>query len=130
MDAQDIAYFISGKYGMDEHAAAESVENYISQIEKTDSTTIDRDDISDDDRDFLIEAVKNAHESGDMARRELELVEDLSREVEQAEDTLKAARWQRDKAIRDAFAAGARGTDIIAASGLTSTQVYRLKNKS
>ncbi|WP_151530512.1 MULTISPECIES: hypothetical protein [Corynebacterium] len=130
MDAQGIAYFIAGKYGMDEHAAAEAVETYITQMEAADQTEIDRDDISDDDRDFLIEAVAQAHECGDIARREIERVEELSEKARRAEDDLKAARSQRGKAIRTAFAAGARGKDVIAASGLTSTQVYRLKNES
>lgn len=113
-------------HSMDTHAAEEILATYLHQIEEVDQRTIDPDHISDDDAEFLLEAVAQAHRAGDLGAQQLAHLEEVATQVVDAEDTLKALQSQRDKLILEAVGAGARMVDVAQAAELSRGHIYRV----
>lgn len=111
---------------MDEAAIADALDTYISQLETLENRTIDRDDISDKDADFLIESVKSAHNAGDYGEQELAKLEELAQRADDLKDGYDAARDERNQAVRAAIRAGATVADVAAAGHLSKTGVRKL----
>lgn len=72
----DIAVAIHHKHDVDTVFAAEAVETYITQIENIDGREINRDNITEDDADFIIAAFAGAQRAGDFGTRELVVAAD------------------------------------------------------
>lgn len=111
---------------MDDAAIADALDTYIGQLETLENRTIDRDEISDEDADFLIEAIKSAHRAGDYGEQELAQLEELAQRVDDIKDTYDAARDERNQAVRAAIRAGATVADVAAAGHLSKTGVRKL----
>ncbi|MBF9011272.1 hypothetical protein [Corynebacterium phoceense] len=111
---------------MDTTAAEDALRTYITQIEELESRSIDEDEIAEVDADFLIGAVKSARRTGDLGLRELDLISEATREMESQEDRLRAARAERDAAIRAAVHAGARIQDVATAAGISRQAVDKI----
>src|SRR5699024_3503861 len=93
--------------GIAERAASDILDTYITQIEQTDRRTIDRDQISDDDADFLTEAIRQAQRAGDLGTRQLAALEEQTQRVQDAHDHLADEVGERDLMICTALAHGA-----------------------
>lgn len=122
----DLADRTATALDIDDAAAQDTLEHFISQVEALDGRTIDPDDISADDADFLVEACRHSQAAGDMGTAELGAVEDTTARLSRADTTTgdaDTARAERDRAIRDARGAGASIGDIAAAAGLTRAAV-------
>lgn len=117
---------ISHIIDMDEAAIGDALDTYISQLETLENRTIDRDDISDKDADFLIEAIKSAHRAGDYGEQELAKLEELAQRADDLKDSYTAARDERNQAVRAAIRAGATVADVAAAGHLSKTGVRKL----
>lgn len=116
-------------HNMDTRAAEEALTTYLHQIEEVDQRTIDPDHISDDDAEFLLDSLTQAHRAGDLGTQQLTHLEEVATQVADAEDTLKALQAQRDTLIRQAVGAGARTGDTARAAGISSTYLYKVLNR-
>lgn len=119
---------VSGRLGIDDTAARTALETYSAQVADHDSRTIDLDDLSDDDAEFLAGAVAAAQRAGDLGDRELDILADAARALDAAEQAVEAARHDRDQAVRAAISAGARIVDITAITGLSRNRVYQIRD--
>lgn len=126
-DIQTLAIRTAGRCNITDDAAEAALETYISQIEVLEARNIDRDDISNDDADFLIESVAQAQRAGDLGQAKLTALEELMPAVHAAQDTLESMEQQRNTAIREALAAGARIKDVAGATGLSRQRIEQIK---
>ena len=126
-DLTTLAIRTAGRCNITDHAAETALETYISQIEALESRTIDRDDISNDDADFLIESVAQAQRAGDLGQAKLAALEELMPAVHAAQDTLESMEQQRNTAIREALGAGSRIKDVAGATGLSRQRIEQIK---
>ncbi|KGF17351.1 hypothetical protein [Corynebacterium freneyi] len=125
--AHDIAATIHHKHGVTFDFAAEAVETYIAQVEDVDGRDIDREEILDDDAEFIITVFASAQRAGDFGIRQLDDVADAADAVDVAQATLDQAMADRDRAIRHALAHGARVTDVVAAAGVTRARIDQIR---
>ncbi|PXY05044.1 hypothetical protein [Corynebacterium striatum] len=123
---RDVAIAAHTKHGMDTTAAEGIARTYLDQMDATDGIQRDEDDLTADDFDFLLGAIDSARRAGDLGLRELDLVSDASLEMEAQEDRLRAARDERDAAIRAAVHAGARIQDVATAAGISRQAVDKI----
>ncbi|MFS0294876.1 hypothetical protein ACL1CZ_11900 [Corynebacterium striatum] len=123
---RDVAIAAHTKHGMDTTAAETIARTYLDQIEKLEDRSIDEDELTQDDFDFLLGAIDSARRAGDLGLHELDLVSDASLEMEAQEDRLRAARDERDAAIRAAVHAGARVQDVATAAGISRQAVDKI----
>lgn len=126
-DIQTLAIRTAGRCGITDEAAESALEEYARQLEALEGREIDRDDIDDDDADFLTESVARAQRAGDLGQRELRLVEETLPEVERAQAILADAEAHRNDAIKAALNAGARVKDVAAAAGLSRQRVEQIR---
>ena len=125
--AHDLATTIHHKHSVTIDFATETIETYITQIEDVDSREIDRDNIPEDDADFITGAFASAQRAGDFGTRQLDDVADAADAVDKAQDTLDQARDDRDRAILRALAHGARVVDVMAAAGVTRARIDQIR---
>ena len=126
-DIRTLAIRTAGRCGITDEAAEGALEEYARQLEALEGREIDRDNIDDDDADFLAESVARAQRAGDLGQRELQLVEETLPEVERAQAILADAESQRNDAIKAALDAGARVKDVAAAAGLSRQRVEQIR---
>ena len=126
-DIQTLAIRTAGRCGITDEAAEGALEEYARQLEALEGRQIDRDDIDDDDADFLAESVARAQRAGDLGQRELSRVEETLPEVERAQAILADAEAHRNDAIKAALNAGARVKDVAAAAGLSRQRVEQIR---
>lgn len=119
-DIQTLAIRTAAKYDLTDDAAEAALTTYIEQIEQLEGRTIDTDNITDDDADFLTESVGHAQRAGDLGNRELARLEDIM-------TNLKTVEAERDPAIRAALKAGARTKDVAAVTGLSRQRIEQIK---
>lgn len=120
MDMQYLATTITDRFDLTPDAARDAAETYLSQIEKEDGKGIDRDDVSDDDAEFVIGCV--ASSVGEVSATPLD-------RVSAAADRMSEAHAERDAAIRAAADAGSPTTQIAEAADLTRQGVYNIINR-
>ena len=125
--AHDLATAIHHKHGVGFDFAAEAVEYYIAQIEGLEGREIDRDDITEDDADFIIPAFASAQRAGDFGARQLDDVAQAAQAVDTAQSTLDQAMVDRDRTIRHALARGARVVDVMSASGVSRARIDQIR---
>lgn len=123
---RDVAIAANAKFGMDTEAAEGIARTYLDQIEKLEDRSIDEDELTQDDFDFLLGAIDSARRAGDLGLRELDLISEAALEMETQEDRLRAARDERDAAIRAAVHAGARIQDVATAAGISRQAVDKI----
>lgn len=111
---------------MSDDAAKSALREYISQLETLEDTDIDEDAISNDDAEFLLQAVKAARAAGDLGMDELVAVEEAAADYQVAKDNAIDLRYARDTAIRRALAAGASKSSIARAAGVTPQLICRM----
>ena len=127
--AHDLAAAIHHKHGVTIDFDTETVETYIDRMEDVDDREIDRDNIPEDDADFITGAFASAQRHGDLGTRQLDDVADAAWAVDQAQDSLDQARGDRDRAILRALAHGARVVDVMAAAGVTRARIDQIRKK-
>ena len=125
--AHDLATTIHHKHGVTIDFATETVETYITRIEDVDDSEIDRDNIPEDDADFITTAFASAQRAGDFGTRQLDDVADAADAVDKAQDTLDQAMSDRDRTILHALAHGARVVDVMAAAGVTRSRIDQIR---
>ena len=125
--AHTLAAAIHHRHGGDFDFAAEAVETYIAQVEDVDGREIDRDDITEDDADFITDAFAAAQRAGDFGIRQLDDVAQAAQAVDTAQSTLDQAMVDRDRTIRHALAHGARVPDVVAAAGVTRARIDQIR---
>ncbi|MFS0078197.1 hypothetical protein ACL1FX_00270 [Corynebacterium striatum] len=113
---------------MSTNAAEDALRTYITQIEELEARNIDEDEITKDDADFLIGAVKSARNAGDLGARQLAALEEAAADYQDASDTADALRSERDKAIHAAIAAGASKAAVARAAGISAQAVGKMVN--
>lgn len=123
---RDVAIAAHTKHGMDTTAAEGIARTYLDQMDATDGIERDEDDLTADDFDFLLGAIDSARRAGDLGLRELDLISEAALEMEAQEDRLRAARDERDAAIRAAVHAGARIQDVATAAGISRQAVDKI----
>ncbi|MFW9145977.1 hypothetical protein ACOJAK_11775 [Corynebacterium striatum] len=123
---RDVAIAAHTKHGMDTEAAETIARTYLDQIEKLEDRSIDEDELTQDDFDFLLGAIDSARRAGDLGLRELDLISEAALEMQSQEDRLRAARDERDVAIRAAVHAGARVQDVATAAGISRQAVDKI----
>ena len=123
---RDVAIAAHTKHGMDIMAAEDIARTYLDQMDTEDGIERDEDELTQDDFDFLLGAIDSARRAGDLGLRELDLISDATREMESQEDRLRAARAERDAAIRAAVHAGARIQDVATAAGISRQAVDKI----
>lgn len=126
-DIQTLAIRTAGRCGITDEAAEGALDEYARQLEALEDRHIDRDNIRDDDADFLIESVAQAQRAGDLGTRELAALEEVMPGVERAQAGLVDAEAQRNDAIRAALNAGARVKDVATAAGLSRQRVEQIR---
>ena len=112
--------------GITERAARHILDDYITQIEEIDNRTIDRDAITSEDADYLVEAIRQAQRAGDLGARQLAALEEQTQRVQDAHDHLADEVSERDLMIRAALAHGARVKDIMAVTGLSRQRLNQI----
>lgn len=123
---RDVAIAAHTKHGMDIMAAEDIARTYLAQMDTEDGIERDEDELTQDDFDFLLGAIDSARRAGDLGLRELDLISDATREMETQEGRLRAARDERDTAIRAAVHAGARIQDVATAAGISRQAVDKI----
>ena len=104
---------------------------YMPQIEALDGMPIDEGNVTDAQAEALTAAVEGWL-GNDNPRRVDELLDGIAEVSERvAESQAQAERLARvrDPAMRDALAAGAAGTDVSRASGLSRTSIYKIRDR-
>ena len=125
-DINRLADTLHYMFDMDTSAARDILRDYITQLEQADDSTIDEDEISRDDADFLIESVKSARVSGDIAGNKLAEVEEAAADYRGMQEEADTLRELRDKAITTAVAAGASKADVARAAGISKQSVAKV----
>lgn len=123
---RDVAIASHTKHGMDIMAAEDIARTYLDQMDTEDGIERDEDELTQDDFDFLLGAIDSARRAGDLGLHELVLIAEATREMETQEDRLRAARAERDAAIRAAVHAGARIQDVATAAGISRQAVDKI----
>lgn len=123
---RDVAIAAHTKHGMDTTAAETIARTYLDQMDTEDGIERDEDDLTQDDFDFLLGAIDSARRAGDLGLHELDLISEAALEMEAQEDSLRAARDERDAAIRAAVHAGARIQDVATAAGISRQAVDKI----
>lgn len=123
---RDVAIAANAKYGMDAIAAEGIARTYLDQMDAEDGIERDEDELTQDDFDFLLGAIDSARRAGDLGLRELNLISEAALAMEAQEDRLRAARDERDAAIRAAVHAGARIQDVATAAGISRQAVDKI----
>ena len=123
---RDVAIASHTKHGMDIMAAEDIARTYLGQMDTEDGIERDEDELTADDFDFLLGAIDSARRAGDLGLRELDLISEATREMESQEDRLRAARAERDAAMRAAVHAGARIQDVATAAGISRQAVDKI----
>lgn len=111
---------------MDTAAAEDALRTYITQLEELEGRDIDEDELSEEDAEFLIGAVKSARNAGDLGQRQLAALEEAAADYQDATDTADALRSERDKAIRAAIAAGASQANVARAAGVSKQAISKM----
>lgn len=111
---------------MSDDAAKSTLREYIFQLETLKDMDIDEDAISNDDAEFLLQAVKSARAAGDLGMNELVAVEEAAADYQAAKDNAIDLRHVRDTAVRRALAAGASKSSIARAAGVTPQLISRM----
>lgn len=123
---RDVAIAAHTKHGMDTTAAETIARTYLDQMDTEDGIERDEDELTQDDFDFLLGAIDSARRAGDLGLRELDLISDAALEMASQEDSLRAARDERDATIRAAVHAGARVQDVATAAGISRQAVDKI----
>lgn len=123
---RDVAIAAHTKHGMDTTAAEGIARTYLGQMDAEDGIERDEDELTQDDFDFLLGAIDSARRAGDLGLRELDLISAAALEMQSQEDRLRAARDERDDAIRAAVHAGARIQDVATAAGISRQAVDKI----
>ncbi|MFS0294762.1 hypothetical protein ACL1CZ_11290 [Corynebacterium striatum] len=123
---RDVAIAAHTKHGMDTTAAETIARTYLDQMDAEDGIERDEDELTQDDFDFLLGAIDSARRAGDLGLRELDLISEAALEMQSQEDRLRAARDERDAAIRAAVHAGARIQDVATAAGISRQAVDKI----
>lgn len=123
---RDVAIAAHTKHGMDTTAAETIARTYLDQMDAEDGIERDEDELTQDNFDFLLGAIDSARRAGDLGLRELDLISAAALEMEAQEDRLRAARDERDDAIRAAVHAGARIQDVATAAGISRQAVDKI----
>ncbi|KFI41921.1 hypothetical protein [Bifidobacterium biavatii] len=139
MTITDLAERMATQFDITIEAAEQSAENYLEQIEQVDRRTIDRNDITSDDADFVIGSF--ASERGinpddenktqipsDKDDLLLDQLDTLSATIRDRQETLKDLTDQRNDLIIQLLDRGNSVASICDASGLTRTRVYAIKD--
>lgn len=124
----DLAITLAADTGITTTAIETALDTYIEQIEQLEGRDIDRDDITDEDEEFLTEAIRAAIHNGEMGGQEVEQLSDIAAQHRDAEDALAEARADLDRAIIAATNAGARQVDIAQITGLSVATIRRITN--
>lgn len=117
MDLQDLTTTIAARFDLTPDAARDAAETYLAQIEKEDGKDIDRDNIADDDAEFILGCV--AASVDEVAVTSLDRVSAATRRMSEA-------HAERDAAIRAAADAGSPITQIAEAAELSRPTVYKI----
>ncbi|OFT32782.1 hypothetical protein HMPREF3169_09615 [Corynebacterium sp. HMSC08C04] len=123
---RDVAIAAHTKHGMDTTAAEDIARTYLDQIEKLEDRSIDEDELTQDDFDFLLGAIDSARRAGDLGLHELDTVTEAAQDMENKAQALEHARDERDDAIRAAVHAGARVQDVATAAGISRQAVDKI----
>ncbi|CAB0946425.1 hypothetical protein FRC0477_00780 [Corynebacterium diphtheriae] len=123
----ELAVEAAKKLDIDQDAALDIAEHYLQQMEAEDGKGIDREQISDEDTEFLLVAMWNAKKAGDLGGRELQVLEDCMVAVDNARGMLDAAISERNAQIVMALRRGARVNDICKIAGLTRQAINNIK---
>ncbi|MFR9882439.1 hypothetical protein ACL1NM_11665 [Corynebacterium striatum] len=123
---RDVAIAAHTKHGMDTEAAEGIARTYLDQMDDIDGIERDEDELTQDDFDFLLGAIDSARRAGDLGLHELDLISDAALEMASQEDRMRAARTERDAAIRAAVHAGARVQDVATAAGISRQAVDKI----
>ncbi|HAT1362138.1 TPA: hypothetical protein I8W28_000269 [Corynebacterium striatum] len=123
---RDVAIAAHTKHGMDTTAAETIARTYLAQMGAEDGIERDEDELTQDDFDFLLGAIDSARRAGDLGLHELDLISEAALEMQSQEDRLRAARDERDAAIRAAVHAGARIQDVATAAGISRQAVDKI----
>ncbi|MFS0034517.1 hypothetical protein ACL1G7_13065 [Corynebacterium striatum] len=123
---RDVAIAAHTKHGMDTEAAEGIARTYLDQMDAEDGIERDEDELTQDDFDFLLGAIDSARRAGDLGLHELDLISEAALEMQSQEDRLRAARDERDAAIRAAVHAGARIQDVATAAGISRQAVDKI----
>lgn len=126
-DLGTLAARVSGRLGIDDNAASDALKTYIGQIEEIDERTIDVDEISEEDADFLMGACVAGQRAGDFGEQELVEVKELVEQLDHAEQVVEDLRQRRDAALRRALASGARVTDTMTAGRVSRSRLDQIK---
>ena len=124
----DLTITLATDTGITTTAIETALDTYIEQIESLENRDIDRDDITDEDEEFLTEAIRAAIHNGEMGGQEVEQLSDIAAQHRDAEDALAEARANLDRAIIAATNAGARQVDIAQITGLSVATIRRITN--
>lgn len=124
----DLTITLATDTGITTTAIETALDTYIEQIESLENRDIDRDDINDEDEEFLTEAIRAAIHNGEMGGQEVEQLSDIAAQHRGAEDALAEARADLDRAIIAATNAGARQVDIAQITGLSVATIRRITN--
>lgn len=124
----DLAITLAADTGITTTAIETALDTYIEQIESLENRDIARDDITDEDEEFLTEAIRAAIHNGEMGGQEVEQLSDIAAQYRDAEDALAEARADLDRAIIAATNAGARQVDIAQITGLSVATIRRITN--
>ena len=125
--ANDLAARIATRHSVDIGFALEVVEGHIDLTKNVDGREIDRDDITQDDADFIARVFASVQRDGNFGVRELDAVADAARASDEAEAAAHDAMVARDRAIRRALARGARVVDVMAAAGVTRARIEQIR---
>ena len=124
-----LAFYLAGSLGIDINAAKLALDSYISQLETLDGRPIDRDDLTRDNVQALVEAMHSAQDAGDLGSKYLRLLEEKRAEITHQEDKLDDLRTERNDLIADALKDGARAKDIATCAGVSLPWVYGIRKE-
>ena len=121
MYLQDLTTTIADRFDLTPDAARDAAETYLAQIEKENGKDIDRDNIADDDAEFILGCV--ASSVGEVSATPIDRVADAASRIEDAHAA-------RDAAVRAAATAGVPITQIAEAAGVTRPTIYSIINRA
>lgn len=121
---EELASEAAETHDIDYSAALRLVALYIAQVESVDGKTIDSDDISAEDADFLRGSIASGLENDDEAVRKLDaLTEAADAYADAPHDDGRMLRSVRDQAVVAAVDACCRLSDIARAARLSRDEI-------
>lgn len=125
----EIAQKIATEFDLDEDAARETVEFYITRLEAVDGTSYDRDELTDEQATAVVESVRGWLGADQLPDQVLGEVVRVTEKLQAAQSDVEFLSHVRDNTVVRALLVGATVTATAEAAGLSRKGIYVIRDR-